>query len=188
MQAIALDLVGCYLLKGARFEDARGDFFKFFHAPTLAALGLETNFVESYITTSHQGVVRGMHFQLPPSDHAKLVCCITGRVRDGLVDLRKGSPSYGRSTSLILDANEADVLYIPRGVAHGFAAYEDHSRMCYLVSSVHDAAADAGIAWDSVGIDWWAGGPVVTPVISDRDRKFPALSEFTSPFMFGGAQ
>jgi dTDP-4-dehydrorhamnose 3,5-epimerase len=182
-------LPGCFLFKGERFEDERGDFFKLFHAPTFADHGLETGFVESYITTSNEGVVRGMHFQAPPSDHAKLVCCLSGRVRDGLVDLRRGSLTFKQSCSLILSAEQAEVLYVPRGVAHGFAAYEDNSRMCYMVSSVHDPAADSGVLWDSVGIDWWEGHAKLkaAPIVSWRDRQFAALSDFESPFMSGAA-
>ena len=182
-------LPGCFLLKGERFEDERGDFFKFFHAPTLANHGLETKFVETYITTSNKGVVRGMHFQAPPSDHAKLVCCLSGRVRDGLVDLRRGSSTFKQSCSLILSGEQAEVLYVPIGVAHGFAAYEDNSRMCYMVSSAHDPAADSGVLWDSVGIDWWEGHAKLkaAPIVSRRDRQFPALSGFESPFVSGAA-
>ena len=182
-------LPGCFLLRGERFEDERGDFFKLFHAPTFADHGLETGFVESYITTSNKGVVRGMHFQAPPSDHAKLVCCLSGRVRDGLVDLRRGSSTFKQSCSLILSGEQAEVLYVPRGVAHGFAAYEDNSRICYMVSSVHDPAADEGVLWDSVGIDWWEGHAKLkaAPIVSRRDRQFAALSEFHSPFVSGAA-
>jgi dTDP-4-dehydrorhamnose 3,5-epimerase len=189
MQAIPLDIPGCYLLQGIRPEDARGDFFKLFHAPTLAALGLETHFPESYLSTSRRGVIRGMHFQTPPADHAKLVCCVTGRARDGLVDLRKGSPTFGKSCTLILSQDAPDVLYVPRGVAHGFAAHEDDTRMWYLVSSVHAPAMDAGIRFDSVGINWWADGPrIIEPVLSVRDRDFPALQDFPTPFVYGRRQ
>lgn len=183
MQAVALDIPGCFLLKGQRFNDQRGDFFKLFHSASFAQFGLENDFKESYITTSHKGVVRGMHFQSPPADHAKLVSCITGRVRDGLIDLREGLPSYGRTISFILSSESADALYVPRGVAHGFAAHEDDSRMWYLVGSVHDPVADAGIHWNSVGIDWWEGGPAIAaPIVSDRDEKFPPFSDFSSDF------
>lgn len=185
MQAEELAIPGCYRLKGARFEDDRGDFLKLFHEPAFAALGLESDFRESYVTTSRQGVIRGMHFQAPPSDHAKLVSCLTGCVRDGLVDLRRGSPTYGQGISLLLTGTGADILYIPRGVAHGFAAFEDETRMWYLVSSTHDAAADSGVRWDSVGIDWWEGAEYVEPpIVSARDQDFVLLCDFETPFVF----
>ncbi|AZG16389.1 MULTISPECIES: dTDP-4-dehydrorhamnose 3,5-epimerase family protein [Cupriavidus] len=181
MQCEALALPGCFLLHGARLGDARGDFMKLFHAPTLAAQGLETAFAESYVSTSHAGVIRGMHFQRPPHDHAKLVSCLTGRARDGLVDLRRGSPTFGRSLSLMLSADVPAMLYIPRGIAHGFAAHVDDTRLWYLVSSVHEPAADAGIHVDDVGIDWWDGAPALagaTPILSPRDTAHPSLAAY----------
>jgi len=166
-------------------EDERGNFQKLFHQPSFAAQGLETNFAESYLSSSHRGVVRGMHFQAPPADHAKLVCCIAGRVRDGLVDLRRGSPTYQQSCSLMLSEAQAELVYIPRGVAHGFAAQEDHSVMWYLVGSAHDPQADSGVRWDSVGITWWTGEkPPGKVIVSPRDQRFATLAEFDSPFRF----
>lgn len=189
MQATALEIPGCYLLRGIQIEDSRGNFFKLFHSPTLASLGLETEFPESFLTTSRRGVIRGMHFQIPPADHAKLVCCVTGRARDGLVDLRKGSPTFGKSISFILSPDDPAVLYIPRGVAHGFAAHTDDTRMWYLVSSVHAPAMDAGIRFDSVDIDWWADGPQMSePLLSSRDLNFPVLEDYPSPFIYDPRQ
>lgn len=181
MRFEALALAGCHLVHGARLGDARGDFTKLFHAPTLAAQGLETAFAESYVSTSHAGVIRGMHFQRPPHDHAKLVCCLTGRARDGLVDLRRGSATFGQSISLMLDSDVPAMLYIPRGIAHGFAAHADDTRLWYLVSTAHEPAADAGIHIDSVGIDWWAGAPALrgsAPVLSPRDTQHPSLAAY----------
>ncbi|MDF3834014.1 dTDP-4-dehydrorhamnose 3,5-epimerase family protein [Cupriavidus basilensis] len=179
MRLEPLALAGCFRLLGNRLEDSRGDFFKLFHAPTLAGLGLETDFTESFVSTSRAGVIRGMHFQRPPKDHAKLVCCLSGRARDGLVDLRPGSPTFGASTSLILSADAPEVLYVPRGVAHGFAAHVENTQMWYLVSSVHDPAADAGVHVHGVGIDWWTDGPAtVEPILSARDQQFPALDAY----------
>ncbi|GJG94155.1 dTDP-4-dehydrorhamnose 3,5-epimerase family protein [Cupriavidus pauculus] len=180
MRAEPLALPGCFLLHGARIGDSRGDFMKLFHAPTLAAQGLETDFAESYVSTSHAGVIRGMHFQRPPHDHAKIVSCLTGRARDGLVDLRRGSPTFGQGISLMLSADAPAMLYIPRGIAHGFAAHVDDTRLWYLVSSVHAPEADAGVHVDSVGIDWFDGAPHVTgaPVLSPRDTQHPALATY----------
>jgi dTDP-4-dehydrorhamnose 3,5-epimerase len=186
-ETIALALPGCYLLIGNRIADDRGDLFKLFHAPTQAKLGLETSFVESFISTSHRGVVRGMHFQCPPAEHAKIMCCISGRARDGLVDLRRGSPTFKQSISLMLSADEPALLYIPAGIAHGFAAYEDSTRMWYLASGVHVPSTDSGVHWDSVGINWWDGGPTVeSPIVSPRDQTFCTLADFHSPFSYGG--
>jgi dTDP-4-dehydrorhamnose 3,5-epimerase len=187
MTLLPLALPGCFALDGAMQADERGGFHKLFHAPSFAALGLETGFVESYVSTSRRGVVRGLHLQTPPSDHAKLVVCLGGRARDALLDLRVGSPTFGRAETLLLTPDEPRALYVPRGVAHGFAALADDTRLLYFVSSVHDPAADTGVRWDSAGIDWWQGEAAGEPVVSARDRALPALRDFRSPFVFGTA-
>ncbi|CAB3630907.1 dTDP-4-dehydrorhamnose 3,5-epimerase family protein [Achromobacter pestifer] len=188
MRAEALAIPGCYLLTLPCFPDARGEFRKLLHAPSLQALGLETDFVESYVSVSHRGVLRGLHFQLPPSDHAKLVSCLTGRARDGLLDLRRGSPTYGQSLSLMLDGAEPQAVYVPRGVAHGFAAHRDGTALLYYTTSVHDPARDAGVHAESAGIDWWVGeAGIGEPLMSPRDAALPRFAEFDSPFSQGGA-
>lgn len=186
MRAEALAIPGCYLLTLPCFPDARGEFRKLLHAPSLAALGLETGFVESYVSVSHRGVLRGLHFQLPPSDHAKLVSCLTGRARDGLLDLRRGSPAYGQSLSMMLDGSVPQALYVPRGVAHGFAAHSDGTALLYYTTSVHDPERDAGVHADSAGIDWWAGAADMgMPIMSPRDAALPRFQDFESPFIHG---
>ncbi|MGO4398803.1 dTDP-4-dehydrorhamnose 3,5-epimerase family protein [Achromobacter sp. PAB15] len=185
MRAQALAIPGCYVLTLPSFPDARGEFRKLLHAPTLAALGLETGFTESYVSVSHRGVLRGMHFQLPPSDHAKLVTCLVGRARDGLLDLRRGSPTYGQSVSLMLDGAEPQAVYVPRGVAHGFASHRDGTALLYYTTSVHDPERDAGVHAQSTDIDWWAGeADIGAPVMSPRDAALPQAAAFDSPFIY----
>jgi len=121
--------------------------------------------------------VRGMHFQLPPHDHVKLVYCPVGAVLDVLVDLRKGS-GMGRVASAELRGDEPSLLVIPKGVAHGFRALRDDSLMVYKTSTEHAPSHDAGIRWDSFGFDWG----VALPVLSARDAAHPALADFASPF------
>lgn len=185
MEAVALEIPGCYLLRLPRFPDARGEFRKLLHAPSLATHGLETAFTESYLSVSHRGVLRGMHFQTPPSDHAKLVTCLSGRARDGLLDLRRGSPTFLRSLSLMLDGDEPQAVYVPRGVAHGFAAHRDGTALLYYTTSVHDPLRDGGVHPESAGIDWWAGeAGMGEPLMSPRDAALPALKDFTTPFTY----
>lgn len=174
LREIGLD--GCFEILPRQIEDARGVFIKTFHAPAYRDLGLETDFVEEYFTTSRRGVLRGLHFQTPPADHAKLVYCISGSVFDAVLDLRPG-PAYGRSVHIELSAEKRNLLYIPRGLAHGFAALTDCT-MVYKVTSVHAPAQDAGIRWDSARIPW----PANDFIISERDRAFPVLTDFRSPF------
>ena len=160
------------------FQDGRGRFVKPLAASQLTARGLRADFVEQYYSTSARGVIRGMHFQLPPHDHAKLVYCASGAVTDVLLDLRRRSASYGRHVSLSLTADSGHAVYIAAGVAHGFVATLEPALMVYNVTSEHARAHDAGVRWDSFGCDWG----VAESVVSERDRGFAPLSEFVSPF------
>lgn len=174
---------GLFTLQARVFADARGGFVKTFHADDHAALGLRTDWREEYYTSSRAGVVRGMHFQTPPADHAKIVFCVSGAVNDVVVDLRRGSPTFGHHRSFDLDAKAGLGLYIPLGCAHGFASTHVESVMYYKVTSVHAPAHDAGISWDSFGYRW----PIDDPIISDRDRSHPRLEDFDTPFAFDPA-
>ncbi len=159
-------------------SDNRGWFAKTFHAPTFAEAGLETQFPESFISRSTRNVLRGMHFQLPPHDHTKIVRCVTGRILDVIVDLRNDSATFGQYASLELDGASQDAVYIPRGFAHGFLTLSDEALVEYHTSTVHAPSHDTGIRWDSFGFAW----PAAALVISARDRAFVGIREFDSPF------
>ena len=178
------DIPGCYIVQAKVMGDARGSFTKTFQSPRFEALGLRTDWREEYFSTSAKGVVRGMHFQLPPADHAKLVICLIGEVLDVVVDLRAGSPAYRKAISVTLSAENGRGLYLPTGCGHGFLAQSERSGMYYKVTSVHSPDHDFGVAWDSIGFDW----PVSDPILSDRDRRHPALLKFESPFRFDPEQ
>ena len=178
MTIIEQPLPGVCLIEPKIFKDGRGDFVKTFHAGIFQDFGIAFQPVEEFFSTSRLGVLRGMHFQLPPHDHAKLVYCVRGRVLDVLVDLRTGQPTYGQVAAAELSRENSRLFYIPTGIAHGFLALEEDSVMVYKTSTVHAPSHDAGIRWDSLGFDW----PVTQPVISERDQKFPALKDFISPF------
>lgn len=169
---------GLAVLQPRVFADARGRFVKTFHTDLFRDLGLNFEPKEEFYSTSARGVLRGMHFQLPPAAHAKLVYCLSGRVLDVMVDLRRDSPRFGQAYSRELSPSRPELLFMPVGFAHGFLALEDNSLMVYLTDHVHAPAQDAGIAWDSFGFRW----PVQQPLLSERDRKFPRLAEFTTPF------
>lgn len=176
-------LPGTWLVKLQRFVDMRGSFVKTFSLRAIdAALadlpGLESfDFREEFYSTSKKNVIRGMHFQLPPHDHVKLVYCALGSVLDVLLDLRQGV-GYGKVASVTLDANEPAMLFIPRGVAHGFRSLSDDSLMIYKTSTEHAPSHDAGIRWDSFGFDWSCS----PPTLSVRDAAHPALADFSTPF------
>ena len=160
------------------FEDVRGRFVKVFHEQEFMAQGLEHNFAEEYYSVSYKSVIRGLHFQMPPMDHVKMVYCVEGEVMDVVVDLRVGSPTYGQYALFDLSAAKSNSIYIPKGMAHGFCALSDRAIMVYKVSSIYSPEHDAGVLWNSVGIPW----PLEQPCISDRDQNLPALLDFESPF------
>lgn len=173
-----LGLVGCVALDLDPREDDRGRFWKIFRASALAARGLRTDFVEHYVSTSRRGVCRGLHFQTPPFDHAKLVTCLEGRIFDAFVDLRDGSPTFGRAAWLELDAARPEAVYLPAGVAHGFWTLSEVALVSYHVTSEYQPEHDHGVSWSSAGIPW----PGDRPVLSARDAAFPELAAFRTPF------
>ncbi|MBJ6727756.1 dTDP-4-dehydrorhamnose 3,5-epimerase family protein [Geomesophilobacter sediminis] len=184
MELRQTSIPGCCELLPDRFRDDRGSFVKTFHHGLFTELGLNTDWREEYYSVSHPRVLRGLHFQLPPHDHEKLVYCSAGGVLDVVLDLRRDSPSYGRHELFELNAERANLLYLPKGVAHGFYVTDGPATMLYKVATVYAPAHDTGIRWDSAGIPW----PDADPVISQRDRSFAPLAEFVSPFTMGGAR
>lgn len=171
-------LPGAWLLGLKRFDDARGSFVKTYAQSALDALGLGLMMKEEFYSVSARHVLRGMHLQLPPMDHVKLVYCAAGAVQDVLLDLRRG-PGYGRYAQARLDSRQPQLLLIPRGVAHGFLSLEDGSLMVYKTSTEHAPHCDVGVRWDSFGFDW---GLEAAPIVSARDQAHPPLNEFESPF------
>jgi dTDP-4-dehydrorhamnose 3,5-epimerase/CDP-3, 6-dideoxy-D-glycero-D-glycero-4-hexulose-5-epimerase len=170
-------LQGTWLHRLHRFTDRRGTFVKTFSRTAFEDAGIDFDLKEEFYSTSNKDVIRGMHFQLPPFDHVKLVYCASGAVQDVLLDLRRG-PGFGRFTSVALRADEPSVLVIAKGIAHGFRSLTDNSLMVYKTSSEYVPSHDAGVRWDSFGFDWGCG----TPVLSERDAQHPTLTQFTSPF------
>jgi dTDP-4-dehydrorhamnose 3,5-epimerase/CDP-3, 6-dideoxy-D-glycero-D-glycero-4-hexulose-5-epimerase len=179
MTILSQPFPGTCLLQPKVFEDFRGDFVKTFHAGLFSELGIDFAPVEEFFSTSKRGVLRGMHFQLPPHDHAKLVYCVRGRVLDVLLDLRRGSPTFGQAASAELSRQNHHQFFIPAGVAHGFLSLEDDSVMVYKTTSVHAPSHDSGVRWDSFGFDWQLTQP---PIVSARDAAFATFPEFISPF------
>lgn len=176
-----LAIPGCSVLRHAVHRDDRGWFAKPFDAARFASAGLSHAWAECFASLSHRGVVRGFHLQLPPSDHDKLVWVAAGASMSAVLDLRVGSPSFGKIDVAELDTVQGEALYVPRGVAHAFQALADVTVLVYLVTSAHDPAHDAGIRWDSAHVKW----PLPPAAISSRDRGLPALEAFDSPFRFG---
>ncbi|NVK49171.1 MAG: dTDP-4-dehydrorhamnose 3,5-epimerase [Cyclobacteriaceae bacterium] len=159
------------------FRDERGYFFESFRQDWFQDLGIDIQWKQDNQSFSLKGTIRGLHFQRPPYAQAKLVRVIQGKVLDVVVDLRKDSPTYGQSHSVILDADQHNLLYVPTGFAHGFSVLED-AVFLYKCSEYYHFPSEGGIQWDdpALQIDWM----VADPIISEKDQKWPTLASFTS--------
>lgn len=175
-----MPLAGCYELTPIIHKDVRGQFVKVFQDEIFLNLGLDTHYVEEFYSVSYQNVIRGLHFQLPPFEHVKLVYCVQGHIQDVIVDLRIGSPSYGQFCIIELSQQKGNMLYIPSGCAHGFCVLSDCATLVYKVSSKYSAEHDAGILWNSLNIPWHTN----KPCLSARDQLFPGFDDFSSPFIY----
>lgn len=180
MQFDELPIPGCYLVSLSAMVDSRGTFVKTMMGSAFEQHGLRTDFVEEFYSQSRAGVLRGLHFQVPPADHAKLVYCIAGRVLDAFVDLRVGSPTFKQHCKVELAFEQPTVVYLPTGMAHGFLALEDGSVMVYKTTHEYVPESDLGVHWDSCGIRW----PCAEPLLSRRDAAHPPLSDYQSPFRY----
>lgn len=180
LKATPLALPGCFSAKLPRTDDNRGSFLKLFHSESFETFLPGFMPREIYTTTSQQGVLRGMHFQLPPDDHAKVVVCISGCVTDVLLELRP-IREHGRVISIDLAPEGQNCVLIPKGVAHGFYAQTDNSTLLYLVETIHSPEKDAGILWNSFGHEWLDKDPI----LSDRDKTHPEWKSFQAPDEWG---
>ena len=178
MELIDEPLPGVKILSPFVYEDECGNFVKPFHEEQLGAYGISMNVKEEFFSTSAAGVLRGMHFQIPPYTHQKIVYCLTGRVLDVVLDLRKSSTTFGKSASFELSARNRHIVHIPVGFAHGFLSQDDSSCLIYKTDAVHSPECDTGILWSSFGCNW----NVTDPIISQRDSSFEIFDDFNSPF------
>lgn len=178
MEIIKTQLDGLFILQTINFQDCRGEFQKLFNYNFFIENGLDTDFMEFYYSVNKKNVRRGMHFQIPPYDHTKLVYVSHGCILDVCVDIRKRSKTYGKCFSIELNENKGQYLYIPKGFAHGFLSLQDGSIVNYAQTSCYNKDCDCGIQQDSIDFDWG----IANPIVSERDLSFLKLSEFQSPF------
>ena len=171
----------CFEIKFTKRADDRGVFVKTFNSRAFKTIGPNLNFAETYYSVSQRGVLRGLHFQVPPMEHAKLIYCLSGKIFDVVLDLRIGSPMYGKPLNFFLSYKNAKALYLPAGVAHGFLCLSRRCVMAYHTTTVHSPTHDAGLLWSSAGIEWPMRENLI---ISNRDSKLPQLSTFQSPFVY----
>ena len=180
MNIVETKLDGVCIIEPKVFEDERGQFIKVFNQALFEQEGLPFTPAESYYSISKKNVIRGMHFQIPPADHIKLVYVTEGAILDVVLDLRKGSPTYGEYITLELTDQNRAMAYIPSGFAHGFLSLQDNTRVTYLQSTGYSPEHDSGIRMDSFGMKWG----VSEPIWSKRDREFPLFTGFQTPFMY----
>jgi dTDP-4-dehydrorhamnose 3,5-epimerase len=178
-----LDIPGCVVLHLDRQDDERGTFVKPFQRSLYEGLGMDADVAEFYWSTSGQGVIRGLHFQLPPHAHAKTVAILAGSIADVVLDLRADSPTFRQHRLLTLDSQTPAAVHVPTGCAHGFQALSASATVGYLVGTEYAPEHDAGVRWDSAGIAW----PLDPTAVSERDASFPGLGEFVTPFTLQGA-
>jgi dTDP-4-dehydrorhamnose 3,5-epimerase len=171
-------LPGAFLITLPSSQDERGSFVKTYHETAMKKVGIDFTLRESYFSLSKKDVIRGMHFQLPPHQHSKIISCPQGAILDVIVDLRKNSPTYKQYFADVLSADNRQAYYIPAGFAHGFRSLVDNTITCYLVSSEYSQPHDTGVRYDTIGYDW----ALEKPIISARDLSFGALQDFDSPF------
>jgi dTDP-4-dehydrorhamnose 3,5-epimerase len=175
------------LIEPRRIGDERGWFMEVYSEKAFAALGVADRFVQdNHSLSREQGVLRGLHFQTPPFAQAKLVRCVRGAIWDVAVDVRKGSPSYGRWVSAELSAENGHQLFVPVGFAHGFLTLTPDAEVTYKVSAPYSREHDGGVRYDdpAIGVAWpLAGG---TPVLSPKDQALPLLRDWDSPFAYDG--
>jgi dTDP-4-dehydrorhamnose 3,5-epimerase len=182
MRLIETGLPGLVLLEPKVFRDGRGFFLETYSEAAFDALGIRARFVQdNHAYSAKAGVLRGLHFQLPPFAQAKLVWVTRGSVVDVAVDLRRDSPTYGQSYNVELSAENMLRLFLPKGFAHGYATLTPDVEFQYKVDAPYAPKADAGILWNDpdLGIAW----PVAEPELSDKDRRLPRLKDFDSPFV-----
>ena len=178
MDVVSLDIEAVKLVRPRRHVDARGYFVETWQRKRFAESGVDVDFVQDNASFSRlRGTIRGLHFQRSPAAQAKLVRVVRGAVLDVAVDLRGGSPTFGRSVSATLTAEGGEQLFVPVGFAHGFCTLEPDTEVAYKVSAFYSPENDGGIIWNDpeVGIDWPLQGR--EPVLSDKDARLPRLSE-----------
>lgn len=174
MKIIETSLPGCCVIEPAVFGDERGFFFETWNAERFQERGLPGNFVQSNVSSSARGVLRGLHFQWP-RPQGKLVSVLEGEVYDVAVDIRRGSPTFGRWEAVILSAENRKQFWIPEGFAHGFAVLSERALFSYLCTDVYVKEADAGLRWNDadIAVDW----PVSAPTLSAKDENAPFLKD-----------
>jgi dTDP-4-dehydrorhamnose 3,5-epimerase len=182
MQIILTDIPGLILIEPKVFPDPRGYFYESFQKDRFKNAGIDMEFIQDNESGSVKNVLRGLHFQCPPHSQGKLVRVISGSVQDVAVDLRQGSPTYGKWHSVILGAKNKKMMWIPEGFAHGFLTLEDNTVFQYKCTQYYHPGSEGTILWNDsdLSIAWHSGDPI----ISEKDSRGVRFKDFSSPFHF----
>jgi len=174
MKTIPSSLPGALIIEPRVFGDARGFFYESYHSEKFAQAGINAHFVQSNVSRSTRGVLRGLHYQWP-HPQGKLVSVLEGEVYDVAVDIRHGSPTFGQWTGVMLTAENHRHFWVPEGFAHGFCVLSDAAVFTYQCSALYDASADRAVRWDdaAIGVDW----PISVPLLSEKDMRAPLLAD-----------
>lgn len=180
MQIEVTPFEGLLIIRPRVFGDERGYFFESWNEIAFRKAGIDVSFSQDNQSASGKGVLRGLHFQVPPFDQGKLVRVISGAVLDVVVDLRSGQPTFGQHYKLRLDDQDKLMLYIPEGFAHGFKTLEDNTVFFYKCTKVYNRECERALRWNDpvLGIDW----EIENPILSEKDQKAPFFKDFVSPF------
>ena len=183
MNIIRTDVDGVLIVEPKVFGDSRGYFMEVFSERDFrAATGLDVHFVQDNESMSSKGVLRGLHFQKAPYSQSKLVRVVSGSVQDVAVDLRAGSPTFGKYVSVVLSGENRRMFYIPEGFAHGFLVLEDNTVFQYKCGAFYEPSSEGSVRWDDpdIGVEWMRTEGKL--LLSDKDRRAPLLSE--QPYRF----
>lgn len=177
-------LSGVMLIEPQAFGDARGFFLESYKQSDFVAAGIEASFVQDNHSKSSAGVLRGLHYQLPPKAQAKLVRCTHGRILDVAVDIRQASPTFGQWVAEELSEENRRMLYIPEGFAHGFLVLSDSAELLYKTSNEFAPELDRGLLWNdpALGIEWQ--GLTAPPLVSEKDARQPLLAAISKSELF----
>lgn len=182
MNRITTEIPGLLILEPDAFSDERGFFMETYSRDRYREAGIAEEFFQDNLSSSKRGVIRGLHYQAPPFAQGKLVSVLRGRVLDVAVDIRAGSPTYGKYVAVELSGENHKQFWIPAGFAHGFVALEDDTLFAYKCTAPYSKEHDRGIRWNdpAIGIEWG----VTDRIVSDKDRAHPLLSEIVQEFTF----
>jgi len=181
MEFIETSLKDAYIIQPKVFQDERGFFLESYSEKEFKENDIKAKFVQDNHSLSvKKGVLRGLHFQLPPNEQSKLVRVTRGKVCDVIVDIRKNSPTYGKWEGFELSAENFKMLFVPRGFAHAFLTLEDNTEFLYKVDNLYAPESDSGLIWNDsdLNIDW----PIRDPILSEKDAKLQKFKDFQSPF------